>query len=357
MGRIDPLIHEMLDQGASDLHLAEGQPPKIRRHGHLVTLDHPVLTEEVMLGYLEEICEPERWQRFLETRDIDFACSVGEGTRFRTNFFYQAHGLAAVMRVIPTRIKTLDELGLPPVLKNLSLLRSGLVLVTGPGGSGKSTTLAAILDLVNETSIRHILTLEEPIEFVQANKRSIVSQREVGIDVASFADGLRVGGRQDCDVIMVGELRDYETMSLALLAASMGVLVFATLQTISAVKTIDRVIDAFPPGKQPQARSMLADCLRAVSSQILLRSVDGESRVPCVEILLWNQALANTIREGNTPNIRNIIQGARGEGMQLMDDSILKVLQENRITGEEAHLKATDKARFQKFTQAEPPPL
>ncbi|TLY42979.1 MAG: type IV pili twitching motility protein PilT, partial [Nitrospirae bacterium] len=226
MARIDRLFTDMLSGHGSDLHLSEGQPPKIRRHGRLVALDHPILTAETMRGYLQEICPAEYWERFLETGDLDFAYALGTVARFRANYFKQSHGMGAVFRTIPAKIKTLDELNLPPVLKTLSLIRSGLVLVTGPTGSGKSTTLAAIIDLINATSSRHILTIEEPIEFVHPAKKSIICQREVGTDVNSFSDGLRAAGRQDCDVVLVGEMRDYETISLAVTAATMGSLVF-----------------------------------------------------------------------------------------------------------------------------------
>ena len=351
MPKIDRLFDFMLSQDGSDLHLAEGQPPKIRRHGRLVKLDHPPLTTDTIREYLEEICPPERWENFLEVRDVDFAYAYGEEARFRSNYFYQAHGMGAVFRTIPSKIKTLDELNLPPALKTFCLVRSGLVLVTGPTGSGKSTTLAAIIDLLNETSARHMLTIEEPIEFVHHHKKSIICQREVGNDVNSFADGLRAAGRQDCDVVLVGEMRDYETVSLALSAATMGSLVFATLHTNSAVKTVDRIIDVFPAGEQGQIRSMLADSLKGVCAQILLRSPDGNSRIACNEILLPSSALANSIREGKTQNIRNVIQSGRGQGMQLMDDAIQKFLDEKKISHEEAYLKATDKTRFMQRAQ------
>jgi twitching motility protein PilT len=346
MPRIDQLFDAMLSQDGSDLHLAEGQPPKIRRTGRLVQLDHPALTADAIRGYLEEICDPDRWQSFLAGGDLDFAYAFGDKARFRSNYFFQAHGMGAVFRTIPSKIKTLDELRLPPVLKTFSLLRAGMVLVTGPTGSGKSTTLAAIIDLINETSARHIVTIEEPIEFVHANKKSVICQREVPNDVHSFAEGLRTAGRQDCDVILVGEMRDYETISLAVSAAATGTLVFGTLHTNSAVKTVDRIIDVFPAGQQAQIRSMLSDSLKGVCAQILLRAADGNSRIACNEILLSNSALANSIREGKTPNIRNVIQAGRSQGMQLMDDAIHKYLTDKKITAEEAYMKATDKSRF-----------
>jgi twitching motility protein PilT len=351
MAKIDQLFDAMLAGDGSDLHLAEGQPPKIRRHGRLEKLDHPTLTADTLQAYLREICSPERWQHFLSTGDLDFAYAFATKARFRSNYFHQAHGMGAVFRTIPSKIKTLDDLKMPPVLKTFSLLRSGLVLVTGPTGSGKSTTLAAIIDLINETSARHILTIEEPIEFVHPNKMSIICQREVGTDVNSFADGLRTAGRQDCDVILVGEMRDYETISLAVSAASTGSLVFGTLHTNSAAKTVDRIIDVFPAAQQAQIRSMLADSLKGVCAQILLRTADGKGRVACNEILLSSAALANSIRESKTPNIRNIIQGGKSQGMQLMDDAIQKYLSEQKITGEEAYMKATEKARFMQHAQ------
>ncbi|MBI1814883.1 MAG: PilT/PilU family type 4a pilus ATPase [Deltaproteobacteria bacterium] len=351
MPAIDQWFDAMLAADGSDLHLAEGQPPKIRRNGRLEQLDYPALTADTMHAYLKEICSAERWQQFLDSGDLDFAYAFGEKARFRSNYFNQSHGMGAVFRTIPSKIKTLDDLKLPAVLKTFSLLRSGLVLVTGPTGSGKSTTLAAIIDLINETSARHILTIEEPIEFVHPNKMSILCQREVGIDVSSFADGLRTAGRQDCDVILVGEMRDYETISMAVSAASTGSLVFGTLHTSSAVKTVDRIIDAFPSGQQAQIRSMLADSLKGVCAQILLRTADGNGRLACNEILLSSGALANSIREGKTPNIRNIIQGGKSQGMQLMDDAIQKYLSEQKITGEEAYMKATEKSRFIQHAQ------
>lgn len=346
MAKIDELFDAMLAADGSDLHLAEGQPPKIRQHGRLVLLDHPPLTAETIRAYLDEICAPERWQHFLASGDLDFAYAFADKSRFRANYFNQAHGMGAVFRTIPSRIKTIDELNLPPVVKSFSLLRSGLLLVTGPTGSGKSTTLAAIIDLINSTGARQILTIEEPIEFVHPNKRSVICHREVGTDVNSFADGLRTAGRQDCDVILVGEMRDFETISLAISAATTGTLVFGTLHTNSAVKTVDRIIDVFPAGQQPQIRTMLADCIKGVCAQILLRTADGRGRIACNEILLPSAALGNTVREGKTTNIRNIIQAGRGAGMQLMDDAIEKYLAEQKITREEAYMKATDKSRF-----------
>jgi len=343
MARIDRLFTDMLSGHGSDLHLSEGQPPKIRRHGRLVALDHPILTAETMRGYLQEICPAEYWERFLETGDLDFAYALGTVARFRANYFKQSHGMGAVFRTIPAKIKTLDELNLPPVLKTLSLIRSGLVLVTGPTGSGKSTTLAAIIDLINATSSRHILTIEEPIEFVHPAKKSIICQREVGTDVNSFSDGLRAAGRQDCDVVLVGEMRDYETISLAVTAATMGSLVFGTLHTNTAPSTVDRIIDQFPADRQSQVRTMLSESLKGVITQVLCKKIGG-GRVPSQEILLVNGAVANLIREGKTFQIPSIMQTSRGSGMQTMNDALFDLVKNKLVQPEDAMAKSLAKA-------------
>nr|WP_274603341.1 PilT/PilU family type 4a pilus ATPase [Desulfuromonas acetoxidans] len=336
----------MLDRGASDLHLLQGQPPKIREHGRMVAIDGEApINEEQMIGYLKEICVPERWTEFLANKDLDFAYEKDEKARFRANYYGQLHGMGAVFRVIPTKILTMEELHLPEVLKSFAALRSGLVLVTGPTGSGKSTTLAAIIDYINDNYSRYILTIEEPIEFVHPNKRSVFCQREVGSDVHSFGDGLHTASRQDCDVILVGEMRDYETISLALSAASMGTLVFGTLHTNSAVKTIDRIIDVFPSDQQGMARTMLADSLRGICAQLLLKK-EGGGRIAANEILIGTTGLAASIRENNIGNIRNIIQGGKSLGMQMMDDVLASYLKDELISPDEAYLKAQDKNRF-----------
>ncbi len=346
MAQIDRLFDIMLERGASDLHLLQGQPPKIREHGRMVAIDGEApIEEEQMRAYLKEICVPERWTEFLATKDLDFAYEKDEKARFRANYYGQLHGMGAVFRVIPTKILTMEELHLPEVLKSFAALRSGLVLVTGPTGSGKSTTLAAIIDYINDNYSRYILTIEEPIEFVHPNKRSVFCQREVGSDVHSFGDGLHTASRQDCDVILVGEMRDYETISLALSAASMGTLVFGTLHTNSAVKTIDRIIDVFPSDQQGMARTMLADSLRGICAQLLLKK-EGGGRIAANEILIGTTGLAASIRENNIGNIRNIIQGGKSLGMQMMDDVLAGYLKDELISPDEAYLKAQDKNRF-----------
>ncbi len=347
---IDRLCDIMLESKASDLHLLEGEQPKVRIHGYLEAIkDEPPLSKEKITEMLREICEPWRWEKFMENMDADFAYGLGERGRFRVNYYFQMHGLGAVLRTIPTKILTLEDLNLPPVLKNFADLRSGLVLMTGPTGSGKSTTLAAIIDYINTHDSRYILTIEEPIEFVHPNKKSVFCQREVGKDTHSFAAGLKTAGRQNADVILVGEMRDYETISLALAAASMGTLVFGTLHTNSASKTVDRIIDVFPPDEQNKSRTMLADTLRGVCSQMLLRTKDGKGRLAANEVLLATQGLSSNIREGNNANIRNIIMAGKSNGMQLMDDAIEKYLKEGIITGEEAYLKSNDKKRFERY--------
>ncbi len=351
MSKIDKLFETMMGKSGSDLHMSEGQPPKMRVHGRMTTMEHPVLNTEMMISYLQELCSPERWKHFIENRDLDFAYSMGDLARFRCNYFYQTRGMGAVFRTIPAKIKTIEQLNVPLVLKTFGQLRSGLVLVTGPTGSGKSTTLAALIDFINENYARHIVTIEEPIEFVHQNKKSVLCQREVGLDVNSFSDGLRTSIRQDCDVVLVGEMRDLTTISLAVTAAAMGTLVYGTLHTNSAVKTIDRIIDVFPASQQPQIRTMLADSLKGICAQLLLQTADGKGRVATNEILCSNSGLSATIREGNTGNIRNIIQGGKDQGMQLMDDSIMGFLKAGRISGHEAYMKAADKTRFAQFAE------
>ncbi|MGE0434349.1 MAG: type IV pilus twitching motility protein PilT [Planctomycetota bacterium] len=352
MPDIDKLFRPLIKLGGSDLHMIEGQPPKIRLHGKIQALKHPVLDRAMMERYLGEICPADRWDHYLKNHDLDFASfmeDAGDGlsARFRTNYYFQQHGMAAVFRQIPSKIATLKDLNLPDTLKKFAELRSGLVLCTGPTGSGKSTTLAALIDYINDTYARKIITIEEPIEFVHGNKKCTICQREVGIDVHSFADGLKASTRQDADVVLVGEMRDLETIGLAVTAAAMGMLVFGTLHTNSAVKTVDRIIDVFPAEQQDQIRTMLADALKGVVAQLLLKKKGGGGRIAVNEILIGSTGLSATIRENNIPNIRNIIQAGGREGMVLMDDAIARLLKQGVIDGEEAYAKATDKNRFE----------
>ncbi len=348
MARLDELFTLLKDQGGSDLHLAAGMKPHLRQHGVVAPIDGwPVHTDQTLREHLKELTTEKQWAHYSENLDLDFAYALPGVARFRANFFNQERGAAAVFRIIPERIRTLEELKAPAALAALAALEQGLVLVTGPTGSGKSTTLAAIIDLVNTNSARHIITIEDPVEFVHPNKKSTLSQREVGVDTKSFATALRSAIRQDPGVILVGELRDMETISLAITAAEMGVLVFGTLHTNSAPKTIDRVIDAFPTDQQQQVRTMLSESLAAVVSQLLLRTPDGRGRVAVHEILLKTPGLPNVIREGNTPMISSIIQSGKGQGMQAMDDVLFKLATDGKISAEDAFHKANNKARFE----------
>ena len=353
MAYIDQFFEYLIKAGASDLHLAQGQPPKIRRHGDVVPIREEVLTGEEMSYMLSEICTPKNWERYQQRGDLDFAYEMNEHSRFRCNYLKQVHGLGAVFRLIPTRIASLEELGLPPVIKEFGHLRGGLVLVTGPTGSGKSTTLAALMDYINVHFSRHIVTIEEPIEFVHSNKKCIITQREVPEHSVNFATGLKAALREDSDIVLVGEMRDLETISLALTAAETGLLVFGTLHTNNARKTVDRMIDVFPADQQSQVRTMLAASLRGVIAQLLLKRQDGKGRIAVNEILVVNSAVAAIIREGATQKLQDAIVGGKSQGMQFMDDAIWAELQQGHVSPHEAFMKAIDKNRFKAFLPAE----
>ena len=353
MAYIDHYFKVLVNAGASDLHLGEGQPPKIRRHGEVMPIREEVLTNEEMAYMMSEISGPERWQRYLEAGDLDFAYEMDEHSRFRCNFLKQTRGFGCVFRLIPTKILTLDQLGIPPVVKEFGHLRGGLVLVTGPTGSGKSTTLAALIDYINCNFTRHIITVEEPIEFVHKNKKSIITQREVPENTVSFPQGLKAALREDADIVLVGEMRDLETIQLALTAAETGLLVFGTLHTNNARKTVDRMIDVFPSDQQAQVRTMLASSLRGVVAQLLLKKADGGGRLAINEILVVNNAAAAIIREGATQKLQDVIVSGQGQGMQFMDDAIWKVLQQGIVTPHEAYMKAIDKGRFRVYLPPE----
>jgi twitching motility protein PilT len=346
MAYIDDFFRVLIECGASDLHLSEGQPPKVRRHGDIVPIREEPLTREEIAFMLAEICDPKRWQKFEDSGDLDFAYQMDADNRFRCNYLKQAHGYGAVFRIIPTRILTLDELGVPQVIKEFGDMRGGIVLVTGPTGSGKSTTLAALIDHINVHHGRHIVTIEEPIEFVHRNKKSIITQREVPEHSPTFASGLKAALREDADIVLVGEMRDLETISLALTAAETGLLVFGTLHTNNARKTVDRMIDAFPAEQQSQVRTMLAASLRGVVAQLLFKKADGSGRLAVNEILKANSAVSAIIREGATQKLQDIIVAGKAEGMQFMDDAIWEKMLEGVITPHEAYMKAIDKNRF-----------
>jgi twitching motility protein PilT len=353
MPSLHHLLNIIVEQNGSDLHIAEGQPPKMRRHGDVMPIrTEPLLRDETM-SMLREVTGEQNWNLFEERGDLDFAYEMDSASRFRCNYLKQANGYGAVFRLIPTKIARLEELGIPSVVKEFGHLRGGLVLVTGPTGSGKSTTLAALIDYINENFARHIITIEEPIEFVHDNKRSIITQREVPGDSRSFPEALKAALREDADIVLVGEMRDLETISLALTAAETGLLVFGTLHTNNARKTVDRMVDVFPASRQAQARAMLANSLRGVLAQLLLKRVDGTGRVAVNEILIANPAVSAIIREGATQKLQDVIVSGKAQGMQIMDDAIWTLLQQGTVTSHEAFMKAIDKNRFKKFLPAE----
>jgi twitching motility protein PilT len=346
MAQIDTFFSEMEKHGASDLHMVIGFPPLLRLKGDLIPLDAPVLTAETNREILFEILTPDQQNYLEENRDLDKAYELEGVGRFRCNFLYQHRGVGAVFRIIPTKILTLDQLGMPDVVKNLANYERGLVLVTGPTGSGKSTTMAAIIDMINDTHAKHIITIEDPLEFVHPNKKCIFSQREIGTHADSFASALMVANREDPDVILVGEMRDFETISLALTCAELGILVFGTLHTNSAAKTIDRIINAFPAEQQAQTRTMLSESLKAVIAQQLLKTRDGRGRCAAIEVLIGSSALASIIREGKITQVDSLIQTGKSLGMQSMDSHLHELVTTGRISKEAAREKAMNKGLF-----------
>jgi len=355
MAQIDQFLKVLVEREGSDLHLTVGSPPVMRVHGHLQRFKFRELTNADMEALIYEIMEEEWRITFVDRMDYDFAYEVPGLARFRANVFWQRKGLGAVLRTIPEKILTADELGLPEGVRRMCMLSKGLVLVTGPTGSGKSTTLAAMVDLINESRNDHILTIEDPIEFVHPNKKSLVNQREIRTNTQSFANALRAALREDPDVILVGEMRDRETIELGITAAETGHLVFGTLHTNSAPKTVDRIIDVFPADEQEQVRSMLAESLKGVIAQVLLRHKDGNSRMAAWEIMVGTSAIGNLIREGKIHQIPSIIQTGKKDGMQLLDQHILEFLMSGKITPEEAYMKSMNKQQFAQHLKQPPP--
>ncbi len=356
MAALDALLRHLRRQHGSDLHLAAGLAPRVRVRGLLEEIPGlAVLNGEAMLGLLQEVCDPAHWEVYRRESDVDFAYSLEGAGRFRVNCFEQENGPSAVFRLVPENVQPLSSLGVPAAIEQLASLRSGLVLVTGPTGAGKSTTLAALVDRINETSARHIVTIEDPIEFLHKPKRCVFSQREIGQHADSFAGALRAAIRQDADVILVGELRDPETISLGLLAAEMGCLVLSTLHTNSAAKSIDRLIDAFSAEEQGHVRLMLSEALAAVVAQILLPTADGQGRVPVNEILLKTSALPNLIRENNVPMLMTLMQSSRALGMQTMDDALEQLVKDGVVRFDDALRRAVDRPRFEKLRPEETP--
>ncbi len=350
---IDQYFTILVERGGSDLHLSEGEAPKIRVHGEIIPVAEHILTREDMIALMEPICPEKLWADYVEGGDADFAYEMDASSRFRCNYMKQHRGYCCIFRLIPTKILTLEQLNVPEQIKRFGEMRSGLVLVTGPTGSGKSTTLAALIDYINTNYARHIITVEEPIEFVHPSKQSIITQREVPHHTPTFADGLRASLREDADIVLVGEMRDLETISLALTAAETGLLVFGTLHTNNARKTVDRIIDVFPAEQQAQARTMLAGSLRGVVAQLLMKRHDKPGRCAVNEIMFATPAVGAIIREGATQKLADVITGGKALGMQFMDDAIWQKLQNGMVSPEEAYMKAIDKSRFRNFLPPE----
>ena len=351
MAKLDAFFKLMVDQGASDLHLTTGSQPILRVSGELQRIRYQLMENDDLKKMLYEITPEYKIKEFEETGDVDFAYEIPGLARYRANFFVQKYGVAAVFRQIPDTILTVEQLSLPPVLNRLPMLPKGLVLVTGPTGSGKSTTLAALVDYANAQRKDHILTIEDPVEFVHKSKSCVVNHREVGLHTRSFATALRAALREDPDIIMVGEMRDLETISLAVEAASTGHLVFGTLHTQSAAKTVDRIVDVFPHDQQEQIRATLADSLQAVVAQTLFKRRDAKGRCAALEILIATPAVRNLIRDGKTYQLTTVLQTGKKYGMQSLDDAILELLEKGRIRPEDAYLNCLDKQRFRPFVE------
>ena len=348
--RIDALLKVVLEKKASDLHVVCGSPPMIRIDGDLVRLKWRSIREEDYENLLHPIAPPRVWKEWAETGDADFAYAMGDKARFRVNLFRQEHGPGAVLRMIPPRVLSVEDLGLPEQVAAVGRTMRGLVLVTGPTGSGKSTTLAALIDRLNRTKAYHVVTIEDPVEFVHVSERSIVTHRELGPDTPTFTAALKAALREDPDAILVGELRDLETMRMALHAAETGLLVFGTLHTNSAAKAVDRLIDGFPPDEQEQVRIVLSEVLKAVVAQLLLRKKGG-GRVPAFEVLRGSAALANAIREGKTSTIASLVQTGRSQGMIGMDQYLAELVVQDLVELDEATDKAIDKDYFKSLVE------
>ena len=354
MAKIDAFFKLMNDEGASDLHLAAGKQPILRVRGELERVEYDVLSDDDLKAMLYEIAPEPKVKTFEETGDVDFGYEIPGLARYRANFFRQREGVAAVFREIPSAVLTAEQLGLPPILLKAAMLSRGLVLVTGPTGSGKSTTLAAMMDHANKNRKDHILTVEDPIEFVHQSQQCTVNHREIGTHTKSFGSALRGALREDPDIILVGEMRDLETISLAVEAAATGHLVFGTLHTPSAAQTIDRIIDVFPADQQGQIRTTLSEGLKCVVAQNLFKRADKKGRCCALEILVVTPACANLIRESKTFQIPSVIQTGKRYGMQSLDSAIEELLNKKWISPEDAYDKAINKAKFLPFLKKPP---
>jgi twitching motility protein PilT len=352
MPAIDPYLTQVLERNGSDLHFLAGDPARVRQYGELKALSDQPLVADTVKNILYEIMPKLAVERFEEKDGTDFAYAIPGVARFRVNVMRQLNGMGAVFRAIPSTAKSAEELKLPPAVMELCKINSGLILVTGKTGSGKSTTLAAMIDDINSREKGHILTIEDPIEFVHLRKNCLISQREIGVHAASFSTALLSALREDPDVILVGELRDLETMSIAVTAAEMGILVMATLHTNGAAATVDRLVNAFPADKQPHVRTMLSTSLRGVVSQQLIPKTDKKGRVAALEILINTPAVANLIRQGKMDQLENAMQSGSATGMRLMDMAIQSLLDSRQISGNEAFKKSINKSKFEQFREA-----
>lgn len=346
---IDDLLKMIVDKAGSDLHLTVGSPPMLRLQGKLWPTDLPPLTPKEIRRLVYNFLSNEQREILENNLELDISYELKGVARYRCNVFFTRLGLGAVFRVIPTRIKTLSELRLPAVLGDLARRNKGLILVTGPTGSGKSTTLAAMVDQVNSERQDHILTIEDPIEFVHKHKQCIVNQREIGPNTKSFANALRSALREDPDIILVGEMRDYETISLAVTAAETGHLVFATLHTPSAAQSVDRIVDVFPAHQQSQIRTQLADALQGIIAQQLIPTIDGQRRECALEIMINTPAVANLIRDNKTFQLPSIMQTSKQVGMQTMDQALMDLVKSRKISPQEAYRRAFDKKAFEQY--------
>ena len=352
MPAIDTFLQMVLERNGSDLHFLAGDLPRVRQYGELKALRTEALSAEFVKTTLYEIMPRLAVERFESKDGTDFAYSIPNVARFRVNVMRQLNGMGAVFRAIPSKAKSADDLNLPVAVRNLCKITNGLILVTGKTGSGKSTTLAAMIDDINTREKGHILTIEDPIEFVHVRKNCLISQREIGVHAASFASALHSALREDPDVILVGELRDLETMSIAVTAAEMGILVMGTLHTNGAAPTVDRLVNAFPADKQPHVRTMLSTSLRGVVSQQLIPTADRSGRVAALEILINTPAVSNLIRQGKMDQLENAMQSGAANGMRLMDSAIQQLLDAKQISGKEAFKKAINKSRFEQYREA-----
>jgi len=352
MSLINEFLKSMQMRKGSDLHVIAGDPPRMRVHGDLITLDNQRLDPEELKAELFSLMSEQSIQQFNQHDSADFAHAIPDVARFRVNVFRHLHGIGAVFRGIPSKALTLEELRMPKSLNELATATRGLILVTGKTGSGKSTTLAAVIDAINSRLKGHILTIEDPIEFVHQRKQCLISQREIGVHAPSFAAALHSALREDPNAILVGEMRDLETMSIAMTAAEMGVLVMGTLHTNGAAATIDRVVNIFPADKQDHVRNMLSTSLRGIVSQQLLKKKDGTGRLVALEILINTSASANLIRQGKLEQLETVMQSGAASGMCTMDGSLKKLYEDGLISGEEAYLQAIDKSKFEQFKDA-----